>query len=146
MNEALRLEGVNASGGVKPPPFHFDYLDVSAGITNAHAFQHGGFAFIAVTLPMVELVWHLSHRLSRSPRFRQLLNPSPTALEPDALQGLLFQIQLDFLVSHEYTHHVHRHFVEGQDAVNGLWTEFLREEMGGTIHLQAQELDADGCA
>ena len=68
MNEALRLEGVNASDGVEHPPFHFDYLDVSAGITNAHAFEHGGFAFIAVTLPMVELVWRLSHRLSRSPR------------------------------------------------------------------------------
>ena len=24
MNEALRLEGVNASGGVEHPPFHFD--------------------------------------------------------------------------------------------------------------------------
>jgi hypothetical protein len=36
--------------------------------------------------------------------------------------------------------------VEGQDGVTELWTEFLREEMGGTIHLQAQELDADGYA
>jgi len=146
MNEALRLEGVNASGGVEHPPFHFDYLDVSAGITNAHAFEHGGFAFIAVTLPMVELVWRLSHRLSRSPRVCELLNSSPAELAPDALQGLLFQIQLSFLVSHEYTHHVHRHSVESEAGVNGLWTEFLRDEAGGTIHSQAQELDADGYA
>jgi hypothetical protein len=146
MNEALRLEGVNASGGVEHSPFHFDYLDVSAGITNAHAFEHGGFAFIAVTLPMVELVWHLSHRLSRSPRVCQLLNSSPAALDPDALQGLLSQLQLNFLVSHEYTHHVHRHCVESEAGVKGLWTEFLRDETGGTINSQAQELDADGYA
>lgn len=146
MNEALRLEGVNASGSVEQPPFHFDYLDVSGGITNAHAFQHGGFAFIAVTLPMVELVWHLSLRLSRSPLVCRLLNSLPTALEPDALQSLLFEIQLNFLVSHEYTHHVHRHCEESQAGLHGLWTEFLRDETGGTTHLQAQELDADAYA
>jgi hypothetical protein len=38
MNEALRLEGVNASAGVEHPPFHFDYLDVTDGTANAHAF------------------------------------------------------------------------------------------------------------
>ena len=146
MNEALRLEGVNASGGVEHPPFHFDYLDVSAGITNAHAFELGGFAFIAVTQPMVELVWHLSHRLSRSPRVCQLLNSSLAASAPDALQGLLFQIQLNFLVSHEYTHHIHRHCVESEAGANELWTEFLRNETGGTLNSQAQELDADGYA
>src|SRR5215831_7600878 len=29
MNEALRLEGVKASGGAVQPPFHFDYLEVA---------------------------------------------------------------------------------------------------------------------
>jgi len=42
MNEALRLEGANASGGVEYPP-------VSAGIRNAHAFQHVDFSLIVVT-------------------------------------------------------------------------------------------------
>jgi hypothetical protein len=36
MNEALRSEGINASGGVEHPPFHFDYIDVADGTANAH--------------------------------------------------------------------------------------------------------------
>ena len=144
MNEALRLEGRNASGGVEHPPFHFDYLNVSPGITNAHAFQHEGFSFIVVTLPMVELVWHLSQRLSRSPLVVQLLGLDPGTAEPDTLQGLLFQIQFFFLVSHEYTHHIHRHCAESQ--VIGVWTEFLHDATGGSIDSQAQELDADAFA
>ena len=145
MNEALRLEGVNASGGVEHPPFHFDYLDVSDGSTNAHAFQYGGFSFIVLTLPMVELVWRLSQRLSRSPLVLQLLGLDPT-VEPDALHGLLMQIQLNLLVSHEYTHHIHRHCVESPGLVNGVWTEFVHDETSGSINSQAQELVADGYA
>jgi len=141
MNEALRLEGVNASGGVEHPPFHFDYLDAAEGVTNAHAFQHAGFAFIVVTLPMIELLWHLSRLLSQSPRVVRPLGLE--AVDPDKIHGLLFQIQLDFLVSHEYTHHVHRHCVESQ---KGVWTEFLHHAALGNINSQAQELDADGYA
>ena len=135
---------MNASGGVKHPPFHFDYLDVSAGIKNAHAFQHGDFSFIVVTLPLVELFWDVSQRLSRSPLVLRLLHLE--RVEPDALQGLLLQIQLLFLVSHEYTHHVHRHCVESQSGVIDVWTEFLHEATYGNINSQAQELDADGYA
>jgi hypothetical protein len=144
MNEALRLEGVNASGGVEHPPFHFDYLDVAEGITNAHAFQHADFAFIVVTLPMVELVWHLSRQLSQSPLVVKLLGLDP--VDPDKLHGLLFQIQLDFLVSHEYTHHVHRHCVASHKGAAGVWTEFVNDARCGSINSQAQELDADGYA
>jgi len=144
MNEALRLENANASGGVPHPTFHFDYLDVGVGIANAHAFQFGDFSFIVVTLPMVEKLWHLSRRLSRSPRVPQLLHLDAGTLSPDALQALLFQIQLGFLVSHEYTHHVHRHCVEDQGGVVGMWTEFPQKAECGSINSQAQELDADG--
>jgi len=55
MNEALRLENENA---IDCPPFHFDYLEADA--PNAHAFQHEGFAFIVVTLPLVELISNVS--------------------------------------------------------------------------------------
>jgi hypothetical protein len=95
---------------------------------------------------MVELVWHLSWRLSRSPLVVKLLRLNPGTVEPDALQGLLFQIQLDFLVSHEYTHHIHPHCVESQSGVIGVWTEFLHDATCGSINSQAQELDADGYA
>jgi len=146
MNETLRLEGVNASGGIQHPPFHFDYLDVGDGIKNALAFQHADFSFIVVTLPLVESVWHLSLRLSRSPIVVELLRIDPVTVPPDALQGLLFTIQLSFLVSHEYTHHVHRHCVESQSGLIGLWTEFLHDAACGSLNSQAQELDADGYA
>lgn len=146
MNEALRLEDVNASGGVQHPPFHFDYLDVSDGIKNAHAFQYAEFSFIVVTLPLVEMVWHLSHRLSRSPIVVDLVRLDTGTVEPDALQGLLFKLQLAFLVSHEYTHHVHRHCAESESGVIGVWTEFLHDTTCGNMNSQAQELDADGYA
>ena len=146
MNETLRLEGVNASGGIQHPPFHFDYLDVGVGIKNALAFQHADFSFIVVTLPLVESVWRLSLRLSRSPIVVELLHIDPLTVPPDALQGLLFTIQLSFLVSHEYTHHVHRHCVESQSGLIGLWTEFLHDATSGSMDSQAQELDADGYA
>lgn len=146
MNETLRLEGVNASGGVQHPPFHFDYLAVGAGMSNALAFQHADFSFIVVTLPLVESVWHLSRRLSRSPIVVELLDLDPATVVPDAFQGLLFGIQLAFLVSHEYTHHVHRHCAESQGGLIGVWTEFLDDTTCGNINSQAQELDADGYA
>jgi hypothetical protein len=146
MNEALRLEGVNASGGAAHPPFHFDYLDVAEGSANAHAFQHDDFAFIVVTLPMVLRGWHLSRALSHSPRICHLLSPAPDSLDAESLQGLLFQIQLNFLVSHEYTHHVHGHCVDTPGAMAGLWTEFLDDASDGNLKAQAQELDADGYA
>jgi len=146
MNETLRLESVNASGGVQHPPFHFDYLEVGAGIKNALAFQHADFSFIVVTLPLVECVWHASRRLSRSPTVVEVLHLDPATVAPDVFQGLLFGIQLSFLVSHEYTHHVHRHCVENQSGVIGLWTEFLHDGTSGSLNSQAEELDADGYA
>jgi hypothetical protein len=144
MNGALRLEGVNASGGAEHPPFHFDYLDVDAGVTNALAFQEEGISFIVVTLPMVELIWQLSRHLSRTPLVLQLLSLDPGSMEPDVLQGLLFEIQLSFLVSHEYTHHIHGHSSNGSDVV-GVWTEFCHPACG-SINSQALEIDADGYA
>ena len=67
MNEALRLESANASGGVDHLPFHFDYLEVNVGVSNAHAFEEGDYAFIVVTMPLVDACGDLSLRLCRSP-------------------------------------------------------------------------------
>ncbi|HYL73072.1 MAG TPA: hypothetical protein VEU96_02650 [Bryobacteraceae bacterium] len=139
MNEALGLEGPNASGGVQHDPLHFDYIDVTCGTENAHAFQHDGFAFITVTVPMVQSLWDLAGRLSRSTLVQQLLGLDTGTLQPESLRDLLFDIQLNFLVAHEYTHHVHRH-----NGVNDLWTAFFDDGEDGSLGLQAEELDADG--
>ena len=149
MNSALRAESVNASGGVEHPPFHFDYIEVKRDAKNAHnalAFQHNGFAFIGVTLPLVEFLWDISQRLSMFQAVQQLLGLDSEAVRPSALQAALFQLQLSFLVSHEYTHHVHLHCRQGESAVSGVWAEFLRDEISGSLESQAQELDADGYA
>jgi len=146
MNTALGLENANASGGVEHPPFHFDYLDVIDGTKNAHAFQHEGFSFIVVTLPLVKLLWDLSQYLSASDPVLQALGMDRIAVRRDALHALLFQFQLTFLVSHEYTHHVHRHCDGHADTVAGAWTEFTQNETTGGLDQQAQELDADGFA
>jgi hypothetical protein len=146
MNEALRLENANASGGTEHPPFHFDYLDVGANveIRNAHAFQREGFSFIVVTLPLVESIVDVSRRLSRSAVAVQLLRLDSEALELDILHGFFAQILLLFLISHEYTHHVHRHSLGRSQS--GVWTEFPHRAGCGNMDFQAQELDADGYA
>jgi len=148
MNGALRLESVNASGGVAHPPFHFDYIQVRDGkaIQNAHAFQHGGVSFIVVTQPLVELLWDLSRQLSRSTHVQGLLRIDPAAVRLAALQALLFQFQLSFLVSHEYTHHVHQHCEQDDSGIAGVWTEFSQDDTDGGIDSQVHELDADGYA
>jgi hypothetical protein len=143
LNLALQSENANASGGAAHPPFHFDYIEANDGTRNAHAFQHGGFSFIAITFPMVETLWDLSQRLSRSPLVLRLLGIDRDAVRLDALQALFFQFQLSFLVSHEYTHHVHRHC---GGLAGGAWDEFNQGKASGGLDDQAQELDADGYA
>jgi hypothetical protein len=144
MNEALLSENTNASGGTEHPPYHFEYLEVREGIKNAHAFQHEGFSFIAITLPFVELMFDLSQRLSRSQLILELLEMDSLSLRPDPLFLLLFQLQMTFLVSHEYTHHVHRHV--GAEASDKAWSEFAQDANRGGMDRQAQELDADAYA
>ena len=143
-NEALRLEGINASGGTEHPPYHFDFLEVSGSIANAHAFQHDSFAFIVMTLPLVELLLNLSFALSQSPLVRQLLGIGSSPLNQDPFRFTLFQLQFGFLLGHEYTHHVHRHCEPRPTGSLSVWTEFLKDEDSGSLEQQAQELDADG--
>ena len=149
MNSALQSENANASDGVKHPPFHFDYIQVKNGAKNARnalAFQHEGYSFIVVTLPLVELLWELSQRLVRSTLVIESLGLHVDAVRPEAIQALLFQFQLSFLVSHEYTHHTHRHVGDHGAGVSGIWTEFLQDDARGGIDSQAEELDADAYA
>lgn len=145
MNEALRLEGVNASPGVEHPPFHFDYLDVTDGTANAHAFELQNFSFIVVTFPMIELLRRSSHALSRSPLILNPLGLNPE-INVEALPGFLFQVQLDFLVAHEYTHHIHRHCLGNGHEATHIWTELRSDKASGDINCQARELDADSYA
>lgn len=142
MNQALQSENANASGGTEHPPFHFDYVEVNDGTKNAHAFQHGGYSFIVATVPSIEMLWDIAQRLSRSPSVLQLLKIDGDANRLEALRALLFHFELAFLVSHEYTHHVHRHCA----SVDWMWDEIPQEGRRAGLAHQAQELDADGYA
>jgi hypothetical protein len=146
ISEELRAEGIKASGGVEHPPFHFDYIDVSDGVPpNAYAFQHDGYAFIVITRTMMESMGDLSLRLAKSTSVVNLLGLDSNTVDTDELQELLFHILLHFLISHEYTHHIHQHADTNPNAA-GLWTEFQFDATNGGINTQAQELDADGYA
>jgi hypothetical protein len=144
MNGALRSETRGASGGTEHAPYHFDYIEVRGDIKNAHAFQHEGFSFIAITLPFVELLFDLSQNLSRSQPIREILEMDAANQNLDSLLLLLFQLQISFLVSHEYTHHVHQH-VAAEAGEEG-WNEFAQDATSGGMDRQAQELDADAYA
>lgn len=98
-----------------------------------------------MTLPIVELIFEISQQLSRIAGITRFLLLNPESINPDVLHGLLFQIQMNFLVSHEYTHHVHRHCVQAS-ALTQLHNELPIGRGYGGIDPQAQELDADGYA
>ncbi|MGD0787004.1 MAG: hypothetical protein ABR898_03395 [Terracidiphilus sp.] len=142
MNDALRLENANASGGVVHPPFHFDYIH--ANVKNAHAIPHECFWFVAVTLPLIKSVVDVSRRLSRSSVVLRLLHLDSGSFRPDILWGYLGQIQLMFLTSHEYTHLIHGHIARRESS--GMWTELVPPTACGNIDSQVEELDADGYA
>ena len=142
MNDALRLENANASGGVVHPPFHFDYLD--APVTNAHAIPHECFWFIALTLPLIKRVTDAARHLSRSSVALQLLHLDSGALRADVLWSYLGHIQLLFLTSHEYTHLIHGH--SARRELGGVWTELVPQTARGSVDSQVEELDADGYA
>jgi len=139
-DEALRPQDLDGRR------FHFDYLEVRNGKSNAFAFTEGNYAFIVVTMPLVDSCGDLSLRLCRSPIVRQILglhHEAHEAEEVGELQRLLFINLLSLLGLHEYTHLVHKH--SGTGAM--VWNEFSPSgPPKGSLHAQAQELDADGYA
>ena len=145
LTEALLLENWNVSGGVAHPPFHVDYMD--ARVPNALAFQHEGHAFLVITIPMIELLLQTSDRLSRSSSIAHLLDIGPLSSQlTEMLQASLCSIQLNFLVSHEYTHHIHEHVAVAFGPGLAIRKEIQDTATVGGLRDQAQEADADSYA
>ena len=143
LNEELRNEKKNVPRHVDHPPFHFDFVD--SAIPNAVAFLCGGFSFIGITMPLVDMLWDACVRLSRSEAVGAAFG-IPFATEAhDPIHAMLFGTQLSFVVVHEYTHHVHGHLVKRKsDAVFS--SEILDGRGSGDLEGQAKEIDADGYA
>lgn len=138
-NEALRNEKKNIPEHKPHPPFHFDYID--SDIPNALAFSFENFAFIGITIALVNVLWETCVRLSRSESVGAVLGiqVSPERYEP--IHVVLFRIQLSFVISHEYTHHVHGHLSEVT-----FFDEIRSTNKTGNLEQQMMEVDADGYA
>ena len=142
-NEALREEKRNVPEHVDHPPFHFDYVD--SDVSNALAFRYEDYSFIGVTMTLIHMLWDTCVRLSRSEAVATLLGVTLARDEYDPVHVVLFQTQLKFVVSHEYTHHVHGHvFPRGSESMFS--NEILDDGASGSIEQQALEADADGYA
>ena len=144
LNEALSNEKKNVPEHVSHPPFYFDYVDST--VANALAFRFEGHSFIGITMPLVEMLWETCVRLSMSDVVGSLLLAVPVKPEHyEALHAVLFYTQLTFVVTHEFTHHVHGHVLKS--ALDSTFSnEIVDCHDHGNLGAQALEIDADGYA
>jgi hypothetical protein len=142
-NEALREEKKDVPEHVDHPPFHFDYIDSST--PNALAFRYEGYSFVGITIALIHTLWDVCFRLSRSEVVGTRLDVRLTPEEYDKLHVVLFRTQLNFVVSHEYTHHVHGHRTPpGSESMFS--NEIVDDGETGNLEQQTLEADADGYA
>jgi hypothetical protein len=141
----LNQANANVTDGVSCPTFHFDFVDSPEP---AFAFQHEGYGFIIVSIEMAKLLMQLANTLSLTQPILKLLDID--AAQPDMvdlLRLMLFFVELNFLVCHEFSHHVHGHLPAPFGRGLVIWKEFGSTMPGGPrLEEQAQEADADSYA
>jgi hypothetical protein len=140
-NGALAVEGQHVTGHAPHAPFYFDYLDSPR--SNALAFADGEHSFVGVTLPCIRDIWIIAERLTLSD---DVLSVIGVTLRPDRARIFdgMFWLILNFVVTHEYTHHVHGH-LSGHFTTDAI-DEIVGGSGAGNLRRQARELDADGYA
>ena len=137
-NAALAVEGQHIVDHAPHPRLYFDYLD--SDMANALAFTDGSYSFIGVTLPLVGNVSRVSAALSASDAVISSLDlPRETDREP--VHAALFWMMLNFVVTHEYSHHVRGHI---RRAEPNPVEEIRGGSLNGGLQRQAREADADG--
>jgi hypothetical protein len=114
-------------------------------VENARAFRYTGYSFISITIPLVFGLWNSCNLLSGSQLIATELCLRLEGEERDGLRTVFFRTMLSFLVSHEYTHHVHGHLDPGGSEPVFL-DEILDLDQAGDLDQQVLEVDADGCA
>jgi hypothetical protein len=140
-NQELRNEKLNVPEHVSHPPFHFDYVD--SDIQNALAFRTERHSFIAITVPLVFSLSDVCRFLSKSGTVCTLLGVEHSTDEYSPLHAALFSTVLNFVVSHEFTHHVHGHLTR-IDTDLSFRNEILDNGHIGDLEEQIQEIVADG--
>jgi hypothetical protein len=143
LNEALKNEKRDVPEHVKHPPFHFDFID--SDVPNALAFCDAGYSFIGITMPLVSALWDSCVELSKSNAVGAILDVPETPEREEAILTVMCQTQLAFVVSHEFTHHVHGHLFE-QTPGSPFFKEIFVSSEIGNMQTQAFEMDADGYA
>lgn len=134
-NEALSAEPALSSHGIR---LHFDYIDSDE--VNALAFREAEYLFIGVTVPAVLDAWRACSSLAASARTVELLGLDDTLATREGLAAVLLRIQLNYVVCHEYAHHLNG------DVSNGEFFEEYHAAHAGNILSQAREVHADGIA
>ena len=119
--------------------FHFDYID--ADVANALAFRYGGYAFIGITMPLIQRLIRISTTLSANSDVAGVLKLSASGRESSA-GFALFTVQELFVASHEFGHHVFGHTSECTERVE-FWNEVVLNQDDGSIEDQARETQAD---
>jgi hypothetical protein len=143
LNEALSLEDKNVRQNVDHDPFHLDYID--SDHPNALAFAYLGYSFIGITIPLTTLPWNVCNHMSASMPLRTALGLDATSCDREMLHVVLFRLTLNFVVSHEWAHHVRGHVA--RQSRQGIWVEEIRlRSATGSMETQSLEADADGYA
>src|SRR5262249_13853970 len=89
------------------------------------------------------LLWDLCHRLSTSGPITTALGLDTSECDPLMLHIVLFRVILNFVIAHEWAHHVRGHV--SRLSKPGIWVDEVRlGSGGGSIHVQRVEGHAVG--
>jgi hypothetical protein len=142
-NDSLRNEKQGVPEHVEHAPFHVDYVD--SDVQNALAFRCDDYSFIGITVPLIYAISDVCLLLSKSPTVATLLRVRPSVKDYNALHAVLFYSLINFIVAHEFTHHVHGH-VCPPSSDRMFPNEILDAGSVGNLKSQIQEIGADGYA
>jgi hypothetical protein len=132
-NAALAVEGQNIIGDAPHAPLYLDYIDSLT--SNGLAFNDADHSFIGITVPLVFDALSISRQIAQSDTVVSGIG-LPRGNDREILRGVLFWILFGFVVSHEYAHHTHGHWIAIKDD----------RPVFGKLRRQGREGDADGWA
>ncbi len=120
--------------------FHFDFID--SGFGAALAFRDDSYAFIGISIPLMDQIQRTCKALSESAAIREILQVGD-GLE-EKLEVVLFWNLMNLVLTHEYTHHIHGH-VKRALGKSKFFSEFDKNAADSDMMFrQAEEVDADG--
>lgn len=143
LNDSLR-DIVNTFAKGKCRKFHFDYIE-DTGIPNAMAFEYEGYAFIGITMNLIQKLWQNSNDLSQSKGAATILQNTISKQQQELILIELFSIQISFIVLHEFAHHDLGHSAL-RNMASDFWNEIIPENENCTLENQAREINADAWA